>query len=307
VTTTDANACVNTSQDFTVNSSLIAIPDICIVGVDSSTNANQIIWQRTNNPLITEYRIYKETAVANHYQLLVTKDISESSIYIDANSNPRQQAYRYKLSAVDTCGNETPLSDFHKTNHLTINVGSSNTWNLIWDGYEGFSFGLYQIYRGTDSTQMTLLTQIQSTLHSYTDLNPPSGNVYYQIEVISPNSCYPDSVMAKASTSYNSSKSNMVNTSSVDGIEDENLSEMSFKIYPNPNKGLFTIESISLNEQNVELRIFNNLGSEVLYDRFSVYGKWHHKVSLQSLAKGMYIVRLNTSKNKFYYRKVIVN
>jgi hypothetical protein len=306
VTTTDANACVNTSQEFTVNSSLIAIPDICIVGVDSATNTNQIIWQRTNNPLITEYRIYKETVVANQYQLLATKDISESSIYIDANSNPRQQAYRYKISAVDTCGNETPLSEFHKTNHLTINVGISNAWNLIWDGYEGFSFGSYQIYRGTDSTQMTLLTQIQSTLHSYTDINPPSGNVYYQIEVISPNSCYPDSVMAKASTSYNSSKSNMVNTSSVDGIENENLPTMNFRIYPNPNKGLFTIESFSLNSQNVELHIFNNLGSEVLFKRFNVLGKWHHKVNLQSLAKGMYIVRLNTSNNKFYYRKVIV-
>ena len=34
---------------------------------------------------------------------------------------------------------------------------------------------------------MTLLKTIASTLNSYTDLNPPAGYVYYQIEAVNPN------------------------------------------------------------------------------------------------------------------------
>ena len=306
---TDASGCISTSLPFTVNSSLLPIPDVCIVGVDSATNKNRIIWQRTNNPLITEYRIYKETSVANQYQLIATKNFTETSLFIDNNSNPMQQAYRYKVSAVDTCGMETPLSDFHKTNHLTISVGINNTWNLMWDGYEGFTFGSYRIYRGTDSTQMTLLTQIQSTLHSFTDLTPPTGNVYYQIEVVSPNGCYPDSIFAKSSMNYNTSRSNFANTSTADAIGDYvNMNvPIDFKIYPNPNQGLFTVEILSAVQQKVGLSIFNNIGSLVLYDEFNVVGKSTHKVNLQTLAKGMYIVRLTTADNVVYYGKVIVN
>ncbi len=305
VTATDANSCSMASDPFVVNSSLIPIPDICIVGVDNASGMNRIIWQRTNNPLITEYHIYKETTIANQYQLLTIKDITETSLFVDLNANPMQQAYRYKISAVDTCGNETPLSSFHKTNHLTISVGLNNSWNLHWDGYEGFNFGSYYIYRGTDSTQMTLLTQLASNLHSYTDLNPPIGNVYYQIENISPTSCYPDSVLSKSSVSYNSSRSNFVNTSSVDGIETNNI-DMIIKIYPNPNKGLFVIESFSLISQDIELQIFNNLGSEVLFDKFRIMGHWKQRIDMQTLAKGMYIVRLNTNNKAIYYGKVII-
>lgn len=33
--------------------------------------------------------------------------------------------------------------------HLTINQGMGNTWNLIWQPYQGFVVSSYNIYRGT--------------------------------------------------------------------------------------------------------------------------------------------------------------
>ncbi len=308
VSATDVYNCVNASLPFTVNTSLLNVPDICIVGIDTATNKNRVIWQRANNPLIDSFRVYRETHIANQYQLIGTKGFNEQSLFIDQNSIPAQQAYRYKISAIDTCGAETPLSDFHKTNHLTINAGLNNTWNLIWDGYQGFNFGTYNIYRGVDSTQMTLLTQIQSTLTSFTDLNPPTGNVYYQIEVVSPNDCYPDSVYSKANTNYNSSRSNTANTTTAPntGFVINNDVSMDFKIFPNPNKGQFTLEIATTTAQILEINIFNSLGSHVLNDKFEAIGRYQHKVNLQTLPKGMYFIRLNTSNKVIYYGKVIV-
>lgn len=309
VTAIDANSCVNVSDSFMVNTSLINVPDICIVGIDSATNKNRIIWERQQNALIDSFRIYRETFVANEYELIGAKAFSEQSIFIDQNSNPAQQAYRYRISAIDTCGEETPFGEYHKTNHLTINAGLGNTWNLIWDGYVGFDFSTYRIYRSSDSNSLELLTQIQSTLTSFTDLNPPAGDVFYQIEVVSPHPCYPDSVYSKANTNYNSSRSNTINSAIAPNtsVQIINNNAKNIKVYPNPNKGNFTLEMEVSDRQEFELNIFNSLGSHVLMDKFEASGVHRQKVSLLGLAKGMYFIRMNTSEKVIYYGKIIVN
>jgi hypothetical protein len=53
-----------------------------------------------------------------------------------------------------------------------------------------------------------LLAQVPGNINSFTDLNPPSGNVFYQIEIIKIDGCFPDSLYAKANTNYNTSRSN---------------------------------------------------------------------------------------------------
>jgi hypothetical protein len=72
-------------------------------------------------------------------------------------------------------------SPHHKTMHLTINAGNQGESNLIWSHYEGFPFTSYKIYRGTHPDTMALIDSIQSNLNSYTDINPPSGNIFYQV------------------------------------------------------------------------------------------------------------------------------
>jgi len=208
VTTTDIYGCALVSAPFIVNASLLQPPEICIVGVDS-LNHNRIIWERSNSALVDSFFIYRESTAAGVYNKIGQVDNSQPSIFVDTNSNPAIRAYRYRLTASDTCGSETSMSPYHKTMHLTINAGLNGAWNLIWDGYVGFPFGSYIIYRGTTPSNITLLTQLPSTLSSYTDLNPPSGTVFYQIEVLKANGCYPDSIFTKVNTNYNSSRSNV--------------------------------------------------------------------------------------------------
>ncbi|OIP02268.1 MAG: hypothetical protein AUJ98_01820 [Bacteroidetes bacterium CG2_30_33_31] len=217
VAVTDNYGCNLISQPYAVNNSFLNPPEICIVGVDSNNN-NRLVWERQANALIDSFYVYREGFIANTYNKIGAIPFSQTSLYVDVNSNPAVQSYRYKIAAVDTCGGVTLLSTFHKTIHLTINAGLNGSWNLIWDGYQGFAFNTYRIYRGTSSTNMSLLTQLPSSSTSYTDLNPPTGTIYYQIEVIKASGCYPDTVVSKANTNYNTSRSNTANNGNITPI-----------------------------------------------------------------------------------------
>ena len=202
--------CYITSVPFSVSTSFLMPPSICVVGVDTN-NHNRIIWEKPNTQLIDSFYVYREGFIANDYEKIGAVPYSSPGIFSDTNSNPQTRAYRYKMAALDTCGQLTLLGDYHKSIHLTINAGLNGMWNLMWDGYIGFPFGSYRIYRGTTANNLSLLTQIQSNLNSYSDLNPPSGSVFYQIEVLKSSGCYPDSNFAKTNTNYNSSRSNTAN------------------------------------------------------------------------------------------------
>jgi PKD repeat protein len=217
VAVTDNYGCNMVSSPFIVSNSFLNPPSICIVGVDSA-NHNRLVWERQNNALIDSFYVYRESFIAGQYDKIGAIPFTQTSLFVDTNSNPAIKSYKYKIAAVDTCGGTTLLSDFHKTIHLTINAGLNGSWNLIWDGYQGFSFNTYRIYRGTNANNMSLLTQLPSSATSYTDLNPPSGTVYYQIEVIKSTGCYPDTVVSKANTNYNNSRSNTANNTSINPI-----------------------------------------------------------------------------------------
>ncbi|MCF8297273.1 MAG: T9SS type A sorting domain-containing protein [Saprospiraceae bacterium] len=310
ITTTDINSCALVSTPFIVNASLLQPPEICIVGVDSS-NHNRIIWERSSSALVDSFFIYRESTAAGVYNKIGQVDNTQPSIFVDMNSNPAVRAYRYRLTASDTCGSETAMSPYHKTMHLTINKGLPGTYNLIWDGYHGFQFGSYAIYRGADSASMTLLTQIQSTLSSYTDLNPPGDTVFYQIEILSPHGCYPDSIFSKANTNFNSSRSNVANTIAVitpdtTGIHEIVGNNLGVNIFPNPNNGKFVIHLLSPAKENLQLSIFNTLGKLIYKEDNIVFeGEYQNNFDLENMPKGIYFVRLINEEMNIV-RKVII-
>lgn len=275
VQVTNSSGCTTTSNPFTVNASILPSQNICVVGVDSVTNNIRVVWEKPITIAIDSFYIYRETSVSNVYAQIGARPYDSLSVWLDPIANPAVQAYRYKITALDTCGSETPLSNFHKTIHLTINQGVGNAWNLIWSNYEGISFGSYNIYRGTSPSNMSLLTTIQSNLNSYTDLSAPAGNVYYQIEILNPNNCVPTKSM-----NYSSSKSNIVstNSSSLNDIE-----QSYFMVYPNPANDMLTIESGIL--LNSKFRIIDAIGRTV-YNGFLSANK--NVLDITSFSKGTY-------------------
>lgn len=214
-----------------------AIPQICMVTVDEETSKNKIIWNY-DHETVDKFGIYRETNVANKFVLIDVVD-NRGAFFVDMQSFPDQISNRYKISAIDNCNFETSQSYYHKTIHLTINKGLGNSWNLIWDGYEGFAFGTYQIYRSVNNGNLELLTEIASNLTSYTDLNPPAGILAYQILVVNPDVCEVQE-SARMSESI-SSKSNIAKNIITDLSKDE-INQL-ISIYPNPTSNVLWVDS----------------------------------------------------------------
>jgi hypothetical protein len=233
---------------------------------------------------VDSFFVYKESNVSNVYTKIGATNYNDLAVFLDVNSNPAIQAYRYKISDLDTCGVETNVGDFHKTIHLSINQGVGNSWNLIWSHYEGLTFGSYNIYRGTDLSNISLLTTIQSNLNSYTDLTPPSGAVYYQIEIVNPSDCDPTK-----SLNYSVSRSNIVNNVQV-GLTESVLSTI--QIYPTPTNDKFTLDvSIDLLGKSYALTDFS--GRIIQEDKIN---SLKQQVNIEKVSIGTYFLKVEGNK-----------
>ena len=194
---------------------------------------------------------------------------------------------------VDTCGSTTLPSDFHKTMHLTINQDVGQTWSLIWSHYEDFTFGTYNIYRGTRPSNISLLTSIASNLNSYTDLAPPARLLYYQIEVVSPAGCSP------AKSSYDNSRSNIMDNGEGTGLADAHGIELRFEIYPNPNNGQFFLSMFNTADSKSIIEITNSLGQVVSIEQITLrQGNQNHTMNLANIKSGIYFVRIGSTTKR---------
>jgi len=296
----DNNTCKNVSDVTIINTALADIPNICVVTVDPITNNNMVKWQTEVTDKIDSYNVYKETTIANEYLKIGTVAYGANLELMDPSSDVSVRQYRYKIAAVDTCGKETPVSYAHTTLHLMVNVAPNDHWNLIWRPYEGFNFGSYNIYRGTDSTNMTLLTTVSSNLTSYTDFTNPTGNVYYQIEVTSVDPC--------GAKGFGISRSNNFNTKFADGvgINIRKAEDFNAMIYPNPNNGQFTLRVQADKSYKLDVEIFNSLGELVYTDNITTETYSQYKINLQQFSRGVYSIRLMGKDGLYYYSKIVI-
>ncbi|MFC2115740.1 NosD domain-containing protein, partial [Bacteroidota bacterium] len=204
VTVTDELGCKGVNQAV-VRQEPPEVNPICLVTVDTASGKNMIVWEKLVTEDVSHYNVYRESSVKSDYQLIASVPITEESLYIDSVADPTIRSWRYRLSVVDSCGNESELSEAHKTMHLTMNVGLDNTVNLIWDHYEGFDIGTYEVYRYDANDGWKNLDNMTSTNTSYSDNNPPVEDLTYYIEVDKPGVC---TTSDKKASSLNSSRSN---------------------------------------------------------------------------------------------------
>ena len=281
VTVSTPNGCSATDNVY-VNLVPMDTIGICIVGVDS-TNKNVIIWDKPVSAAIDSFYIYRETNITGQYAKIGSVYYDSMSVYRDTLSFPDVQSNKYKISIKDSCGLESAKSAYHKTMHLAINQGMGTVWNLIWEQYEGFTVTTYNIYRGTAANNLQLIGSTSGGSNQYTDNTAPTGYVYYQVEVMSPNSCYP-------SKSYNSSRSNIATNNTI-GVNEFNENSSSISIYPNPANENITIENIVFTKGDV-VQIYNVHGQLLMQQNLLLTKT---EINVSSFAKGVYAVKLSNS------------
>lgn len=293
VTVTSPIGCT-ASGNVSVSVIPLAKPSIDYVGVNEN-NKNILIWKKPVSLEIDSFFIYRETNVTDSYLRIGAVDYQSNAEYADVSSQPDVQSNKYKISVVDNCGNETELSDSHKTMHLTINKGINTIWNLIWEAYQGYSVSTYNIYRGTSANNIQIIGSLSGSNTQFTDYTAPSGDIYYQIEAVRATSTQQNvRAFLRQSTSY-SSRSNIA-TNVASGVqlpEDNRIS-----IYPNPVDNVFKISC----EGGSAFEIFNSVGQCVYVDDL----RKSNVVRADKFPKGIYVVKLKIN-NVFKYRTFIKN
>jgi len=241
VTVTDGHGCTDSD---TVEVEILfpySQEQICMVTVDSTEGKNLVVWEKTEGEKIASYNIYRETTTADVYDSIGNVPFDNLSIFLDNGSFPNVRSYKYKITVVDTCGNESSLDscDYHKTMHLTVSTGVG-CYNLVWENYEGFNFGSYYISRGTTQNNCQIIDTVPNTLTTYTDYIT-EGLYYYRITVVKPDTCYPTGDGKVMSGPFSQSLSNLEDNSTVDIGQNEKLPGQ-LLIYPNPFSNMTTIQ-----------------------------------------------------------------
>jgi len=293
------------SDDILINITPMNKPQIGIVSVNSS-NKNIVVWDKPITKGIESYSVFRETSISDVYEKIGSVPYDSLSVFVDNQSAADVKSNKYKISILDKSGQESLLSDAHKTMHLSINKGQNNTWNLIWEPYNGFNATTYNIYRGTNTSNLNFLDAVSGSSTQYSDILAPSGDVYYQLEVISPTLINPTKVSslqrnknsenttASSLATYNSSRSNIASNliNGIDGLTENN----NINIYPNP-----VINELKIDFKGGSTFEILNLMGQVVYN-----GNLNMSEIVQttSLTAGIYLIRFKTGKT-FEYIKII--
>ena len=283
VEVTTPNGCT-VKDTANINTSVISDnPLICLVTVDEN-DKNNIIIQKEMSDAIESYLIYRESSLqTDQYDLIGIVPYIDNAVFNDSQSNAKIQSNIYKIAIKDVCGFVTEKSEKHKTLHLTINKGTGNNWNLIWEAYIGVPISNYKIYRGTTKSDLVEIGITSGHITSFTDINAPSGNIYYQVEGTLTHAC-----SSLKSTLYETVRSNLI--SNFDLSKRENaIPETKEFIYPNPADDIVFLRSgISMTGS---LYIYNMQGRLVLTKEVS------EQIDISTLSNGIYIVKFINSGN----------
>ena len=87
-------------------------------------------------------------------------------------------------------------------------------------------------------------------------------------------------------------------------INDFNFSKIS--VYPNPSTNIFTLKFTSLMNQNINIKILNILGEELIIDRLKNHiGDYTKLINLTNNCKGVYFLEIETT-NKVINKRLIL-
>lgn len=275
---------------------------ICVVLVSSVSGKNLVVWDKVPNVGTAYFKIYKREQMSLTYNFIGSKLFSENSIFADTNSNTHIQSERYRISVVDTCGNESNLSHVHKTIHLGIANGTQlNSFDLSVDNYEGITFNDYEIWRGPDSTNLQFLTAPSITNLVFNDNTlTVAQTVYYQIRTNLTSVCIP-TALKEMTGPFSQSLSNIEdNMMDPESVKQNKLTAFNLSVYPNPfsDKTMITFENPNKSKYTFIVR--NELGQLI----YKIENITNNKIDLNKgfLGSGIYFIEVsgeNTFRGRF--------
>ena len=155
--------------------------NICVVTVDSATTTNLVVWERRELQGIDYYNIYRESVQSGEYLKIDQVDDTEVSVFNDVVASPAATSWRYRISAVNVCGVEGPLSGVHRTIHTTHEELSAHAVRVTWNHYQGASYTEYIVFRYTDLDGYKAIDTVSATQTSLVDFPPSLEGLDYTV------------------------------------------------------------------------------------------------------------------------------
>jgi len=267
----DGNGC--NGRDTINITTLIPTPvPICYTEFDTITFKNKVKWTKLLMPENADsIRIYKEITGTVWDKIgTVHKSIDN---FVDMASDPQSKSYSYKISVVDSCGNESKLSAQHTTITLlsSYDAGTS-TYGFTWSAYYGLTVTDYYIYGVTANGTIGQVGTVPSTQFMYNYVNPDLAYIKYFVAFDGPNCDV---------KSLNLVKSNWVQSITT-GIATSEAEKIA--VYPNPATDKI---NITIGITNYQVQVRNTFG-QVLLTENNV-----KTLDISTLSQGIYIVSIS--------------
>jgi hypothetical protein len=278
--------------------------ELCVVTV-SEDNRNLLVWEKTPDKGTIAYNIYREGDVADEYEYIGTRSYDDLSIFVDPDSDPREEAYRYKITTVNECS-ESEYSNYHQTIHLQISPGIGR-FNLTWTKYEyeggPLTFITHEIYRGGTTASMTKIGSVSGNQFTYTDVNPPGDTLYYQVRGILATPCFPTEGKKADPESYAFSRSNIEDIRTTTGLIMPGAGLQELRIHPNPVRHTAVI-SIPESSPGIYKLVLMDIRGRVIRSIDNI-SKPEYELLRGDLPGGFYLIRLTGPK--VYQGKLVVD
>jgi hypothetical protein len=284
-------------------------PSICMVTVDPLTEKNRIVWEKTYGIGITSYNVYREVKIRNNFVFMGNVPFYQLPAFSDINSFPQKQQYRYKISVIDSCGNESAMSPDIEPFFLagfTCSDGNCLTWEPSRENEVDCIFNSVIIYRGNDPVALLPVDTISSFNKLYVDLKenlPYNKKTYYRIGGVKDVACDPDLISDKnAVIIYNQALSNLVSIHrDPNNIEIVNYPGK-ISISPNPFETETLIKWENSPGGNSDLFLYDMKGT--LIKKVEGLKKIEYKLNRDNLQRGFYIIEVRGEKR--FYGKIFV-
>ncbi len=292
VTITEEYGCAQT-HSVTITQPPADSAKICMVTVDSLSQYNIIVWDKTPFTRVDSFIVYREITTNNYlpiarmpYAALSQFTDTVRTLYFPNTGNPNAGTYRYKLQVHDTCGSYSTLSPYHNTIFILNNDGTfywtvpytiENGANPVADYIlmrDDSSNGNWHAVNSVAGTQQTVSDPLYAL---YKDV--ASWRVKTQWSI----SCAP--TLIERTSSLSTSFSNVMSNLSPVGV-DSYSSANAINIFPNPIEDILQIKT-ALQIKKIEV---TDITGRLLFTTTS------RTIDCRDYASGVYFIRATMGK-----------
>ncbi|MDR1459390.1 MAG: gliding motility-associated C-terminal domain-containing protein [Bacteroidales bacterium] len=161
-----------------------SIPQLDSVSVNPLTGKIELGWEPGLESDIVGYLIYIFDRVNSTWNVVDTILGANKTHYIDTVNDANTAIQQYRIAAIDTCRNASPMGKIHNTLSLDVSIEKCDSMAFLsWNAYLGMPDSVtgYRIWISEDGINYTLIDSVLSDKLSYThrELNPIKKYTYF--------------------------------------------------------------------------------------------------------------------------------